>query len=80
MYVLKVNDKVWGYITIAMAHLKADATKEIKNMEVNGTIPAVLISHLAVHKINHQRQHVGKVMLKKIILIITKKITTTYWL
>ena len=43
-------------------------------MEVNGTIPAVLISHLAVHK-DHQRQHVGKIMLEEIIMrIIIKKL------
>ena len=30
MYVLKVNDKVWGYITIAMAHLKCRCNKRDK--------------------------------------------------
>ncbi len=39
-----------GYVTLAMAHIRPDATEEIKEKRVNGNIPALLISHLAVRK------------------------------
>ena len=58
MYVAKRGGKVVGYVTLAMAHLKHDATDEIRAKEVNGNIPALLISHLAVHK-NFCRQRIG---------------------
>lgn len=58
MYVAKRGARVVGYVTIAMAHIKHDATCEIKAKGVNGDIPALLISHLAVHK-NFCRQRIG---------------------
>ncbi len=58
MYVAKRGDKVVGYVTLAMAHLKHDATDEIRAKEINGNIPALLISHLAVHK-NFCQQRIG---------------------
>jgi len=74
MYVLKLDGKVMGYVTLAMAHIRHDATAEIKAKEINGTIPALLISHLAVHK-DHQRRHIGQTMLKEIFGYIVPEIT-----
>ena len=50
MYVIKMGKLVLGYVTVAMGHLKSDTTKEMKEKMINGNIPALLISHLAVHK------------------------------
>ena len=58
MYIIKHRKHVVGYVTFAMAHIGHDATESIKAKEINGTVPALLISHLAVHK-NFQRQGVG---------------------
>ena len=69
MYLLKLDDTIVGYVTLAMAHIRHDATEAIKNKEVNGNIPALLISHLAVHK-NFQRRHVGTALLDFIFEIV----------
>ena len=62
VYLLKLSGKVIGFVTLAMAHIPPNATKEIRAKEVNGNIPALLISHLAVHK-DYQRRHVGMTLL-----------------
>ena len=71
MYVAKRGDKVVGYVAIAMAHLKHDATDEIRAKEVNSDIPALLISHLAVHK-NFCRQRIGTRLLNRVFRTIRK--------
>ena len=58
MYFIKYLRHVIGYVTLTMAHIRHDATDPIKAKQVNGNIPALLISHLAVHK-DFQRQGVG---------------------
>ena len=62
MYLIKHRTRVIGYVTLAMAHIRHDATEPIKAKQVNGNIPALLISHLAVHK-DFQRQGVGTMLL-----------------
>lgn len=74
MYVLKLDGKIMGYVTLANAHLRHDATGPIESKELNGPVPALLISHLAVHK-DHQRRHVGQTMLKEIFASVVPKIT-----
>ena len=71
MYVAKHGGWVVGYVTIAMAHLKHDATNEIRAKEVNSDIPALLISHLAVHK-NFCRQRIGTRLLNLVFHVITR--------
>lgn len=74
MYVLKLEGKIMGYVTLANAHIRHDATKEIKTKEINGPVPALLISHLAVAK-DEQRRHVGQTMLKEVFASVVPKIT-----
>lgn len=62
MYLLKLNSSVVGYVTLAMAHIRHDATEQIKAKEINGNVPALLISHLAVHK-DYKRCNVGTALL-----------------
>lgn len=71
MYVAKHDRRVVGYVTLAMAHIRPDATKEIKEKEVNGNIPALLISHLAVHE-DHQRRGIGSKLLDLIFYVVLK--------
>lgn len=71
MYVAKHDRRVVGYVTLAMAHLRSDATKEIKEKEVDGNIPALLISHLAVHE-DHQRLWIGSKLLDLVFRIVPK--------
>lgn len=74
MYVLKQNDIVLGYVTIVMAHLKNEPTPQIKSKEINGNIPSLLISHLAVHK-NYLRQKVGTIKLNEVFVSVVPKLT-----
>lgn len=69
MYVAKRGDQVVGYVTLAMAHLKHDATGEIRAKEINDNIPALLISHLAVHK-NFCRQQIGTSLLNLVFYVV----------
>ena len=71
MYVAKHGNLVVGYVTLAMAHLRHDATDEIRAKEVNGNIPALLISHLAVHK-NFHRRGIGTQLLNLVFHIAPK--------
>lgn len=68
VYVAKRGNLV-GYVTLAMAHLRHDATDEIRAKEVNGNIPALLISHLAVHK-NFHRRGIGTHLLNLVLHIV----------
>ncbi len=65
MYVLKIEGKVMGYVTLAMTHIRNDVTEAIKEKDVNGTIPALLISHLAV-RAGHNRRGIGHELLDMI--------------
>ena len=68
MYVIVYNGnkkKVLGYVTLAMAHIRHDAIEKAKSKEIHGNIPALLISHLAVHK-DYQRQNLGTLLLDTI--------------
>lgn len=71
MYVAKHSNRVVGYVTLAMAHLRHDATDEIRAKEINGSIPALLISHLAVHK-NFHRRGIGTQLLNLVFHIVPK--------
>ena len=62
MYLIKFNEVVLGYVTLTMTHIRSDATKKIEAKEVNENIPALLISHLAVHK-DFQRRGIGSALL-----------------
>ena len=48
-WVFKHADKIVGFITIAMAHMKKDEYEKLK-IDSYGNIPALLIGHLATHK------------------------------
>ena len=71
MYVVKRDNGVVGYVTLAMAHLRHDTTDEIRAKEVNGNIPALLISHLAVHK-NFHRLGIGTQLLNLVFHIVPR--------
>ena len=71
MYVIKRNSQVLGYVTLAMARLRSDATEKIKELRVNENIPALLISHLAVHK-DFQRRKIGTKLLDLVFELVPK--------
>ena len=71
MYVIERNSQVLGYVTLAMARLRSDATKKIKKIGVNENIPALLISHLAVHK-DFQRCKIGTKLLDLVFELVPK--------
>ena len=71
MYVTKRGGRVVGYVTLAMAHIGPDATEEIRKKEVNVNIPALLISHLAVHK-DFLRRGIGTSLLDLVFLVVPK--------
>lgn len=75
MYLIKASEKVLGYVTLAMAHIRPDATKEIKTKEVYGNIPSLLISHLAVRK-GFQRQGLGTRLLDLVFVDIIPNLET----
>lgn len=62
MYLLKVEGEVMGFVTVAAAHIRNDATDETKTKEICTTIPALLISDLAVKK-GHKRRGIGRELL-----------------
>lgn len=69
MYFIKYGKQVVGYVTIAMAHLRPDATEEIRDKDILNNVPALLISHLAVHK-DTQRRGIGTKLLDFVINIV----------
>ncbi|MCA9819964.1 MAG: GNAT family N-acetyltransferase [Nitrosarchaeum sp.] len=66
-YVIKINDDVAGYVTLAMAHIRPDATKAIEAKGINENVPALLISHLAVDE-TYQGHGVGTALLDFVFL------------
>lgn len=71
MYVVMRNQQVIGYVTLAMQHLRYDATEEIKEKRVKYNIPALLISHLAVHE-DFQRRGIGTKLLDLVFYLAPK--------
>ena len=65
MYVIKHDGCTIGYVTLAMSHIRYDATQQIRKKGINGTVPALIISHLAVHE-DFQRQGIGNRLLNVI--------------
>ena len=61
-YRMVLDGTVAGYVTVSLAHLRPDATRAIKAKEAASNIPALLISHLAVHK-NYLRRGIGSELL-----------------
>jgi ribosomal protein S18 acetylase RimI-like enzyme len=57
-YLLKVDGRILGYVSIAMAHLRKETTSKTFAKESEGNIPALLISHIATHK-EFQRNGIG---------------------
>ena len=66
-YRMILDGTVVGYVTVSLAHLKPDATRAIKKKETTSNIPALLISHLAVHK-DYSRRGIGGELLDMVIL------------
>ena len=64
-YRMILDGVVVGYVTVLLAHLESDATKAIKAKETTSNIPALLISHLAVHK-DYLRRGIGSELLKMV--------------
>ena len=73
MYLLKIEGKVMGYVTVAASHLRNTATPAIAAKEINATIPAVLISHLAVRK-GYERRGIGSALLDLVVTRIVPEI------
>ena len=61
-YRMILDGTVVGYITVSLAHLKPNATTAIKTKETTSNIPALLISHLAVHG-DYLRRGIGSKLL-----------------
>ena len=61
-YLLKQDDKVLGFVSIAMAHLRKENTEAMRSKGTDGNIPALLISHLATHK-DHLRKKIGTALI-----------------
>ena len=70
MHVIERNSQVLGYVTLAMARLRSDATEKIQKLRVNENIPA-LISHLAVHA-NFKRRKIGTKLLDLVFELVPK--------
>ena len=64
-YRMFLDGTVVGYVTVSLAHLKPDATRAIKEKETTSNIPALLISHLAVHK-DYLRRGIGNELLNMV--------------
>lgn len=59
------EEKIIGFVTIAMAHMKKDEHEDLQ-IDTFGNIPALLIGHLATHK-NYERKGVGRHMVSWVI-------------
>ncbi|WP_316504834.1 GNAT family N-acetyltransferase [Nitrosopumilus sp.] len=64
-WIFVYKEKIIGFVTIAMAHMKKDEHEELQ-IDTFGNIPALLIGHLATHK-DHERQGVGRYMVSWVI-------------
>ena len=60
-YVFSYKGHIVGYVVLAMAHMHKAEQKHL-NIDTYGTVPALLISHLATHK-QYERRGVGANML-----------------
>ena len=59
-WVFMYKEKIIGFITIAMAHVKQNEHEKLQ-IDAYGNIPALLIGHLATHK-DYERKGIGKYM------------------
>ena len=73
-YFIKVDGVNMGYVTLAMAHIRNNATEAIKSKEINGNVPALLISHIAVRK-NNQRRGIGRALLDLVFVHLVPELT-----
>ncbi|MBI1658847.1 MAG: GNAT family N-acetyltransferase [Thaumarchaeota archaeon] len=71
MHVIERNNQVLGYDTLAMARLRSDASEKIKELRVNENIPALLLSHLAVHE-DFKRRKIGTKLLDSVFELVPK--------
>ena len=60
-YVFEYEGRIVGYIVLAMAHMPV-TKQHRRDIDTYGTVPALLISHLATHE-QYERRGVGKNML-----------------
>ena len=60
-YVFEHEGRIVGYIVLAMAHMPVTKQQRL-NINTYGTVPALLISHLATHE-QYERRGVGTNML-----------------
>lgn len=60
-YVFEHEGRIVGYVVLAMAHMPVTEQQHL-NISTYGTVPALLISHLATHE-QYERRGVGKNML-----------------
>ena len=60
-YVFEHKGRIVGYVVLAMAHMPVTEQQHL-NISTYGTVPALLISHLATHK-QYERRGVCKNML-----------------
>ena len=67
-YLLKIDGKVVGYVSIAMAHLRKESTEQTRGKETAGNVPALLISHLSTHK-EHTRKGIGTILIDEVLRI-----------
>ena len=67
-YYLKMNEKIIGYVSIAMAHLRKDTTENMDTKQTCSNIPTLLISHLATH-VDYQKKGIGTLLLDEIFRI-----------
>ena len=70
-YLLKIDDRVVGYVSLAMAHLRKESTEQTQAKESDGNIPALLISHLSAHK-DHPREGIGTRLVDESLRFATK--------
>ena len=60
-YLFVYDRQIVGYVVLAMAHMPAREQKHL-DIDTHGTVPALLISHLATHK-QYERRGVGRGMI-----------------
>ena len=73
VYLIIIAGYVAGYIAISMNRLRNNATPAIEGKEIEGNVPAILISHLAVDGV-FQGHGVGKALLNLVITRLVPKL------